>query len=92
VVGALEIIAAVRLRKEIKGEWMLALGGVISIAFGVVLFLFPGPGALGLLIWIGAYAIVVGGLLIALGIRLRGLARRASAEPGPFGGTLASGH
>ncbi|MBN9168205.1 MAG: hypothetical protein BGO98_40105 [Myxococcales bacterium 68-20] len=76
VTGAIEIAAAVRLRRSVQGEWLLAASGVLSIVFGVLLFLFPGPGALGLLLWIGAWAILLGGLLIALGIRLRRMKQR----------------
>jgi len=71
VTGVLELIAAVRLRKEIKGEWLLALGGAASIAFGVLVALFPGSGALALVLWIGAYALVFGALLVVLSFRLR---------------------
>jgi uncharacterized membrane protein HdeD (DUF308 family) len=84
--GVAEIATAVRLRKQIEGEWLLGLSGVLSIGFGVLLFLFPGPGALALLWMIGAYAIVFGALLTGLGLRLRSW-RRATGRPFPSGGT-----
>jgi uncharacterized membrane protein HdeD (DUF308 family) len=81
VTGVMEVIAAVRLRKVIVGEWMLVLSGISSIGFGILLALFPGPGALAVVLWIGAYAIVFGGLLIALGLRLHSWQRRGTAHP-----------
>ena len=75
VTGAFEIAAAIQLRKEIKGEWLLALAGVASILFGLALMLNPGVGALAVLWLIGAYSIVFGVLLIALGVKLHGLVR-----------------
>lgn len=73
--GALEIAAAIRLRKIIAGEWLLVLSGIASIGLGILLMIFPGPGALVMVLWIGAYAFVFGVLLIALGVRLRSLGR-----------------
>ena len=69
--GVLEIVAAIRLRKEIQGEWMLALSGIVSLVFGVVLLLFPAAGALTVAWLIGVYAILFGAMLLSLGLRLR---------------------
>ena len=41
VIGVLEIWGAIQLRKEIEGEWWLILGGLVSIAFGVLLLVRP---------------------------------------------------
>jgi uncharacterized membrane protein HdeD (DUF308 family) len=78
--GVFEIVAAIRLRREIVGEWVLVLSGVLSILLGVGLALFPGTGALALVWYVGAYAIVFGVLLIALGLRLRGWSRKARSQ------------
>ncbi len=75
VTGIFEIAAAIRLRREIRGEWLLALAGIASVGFGVLVAVFPGAGALAVVWGIGAYAILFGVLLLALGIRLRGFAR-----------------
>ncbi len=71
VTGALEIAAAIRLRKHITGEWLLALSGIASILFGVFAVVLPLAGALVIALAVGVYAIIFGVLLIALGFRLR---------------------
>lgn len=71
ITGILEIAAAIRLRREITNEWTLGLGGLLSIGLGVLLFMRPVIGGLALVWTIGAYALLFGVLLIALGFRLR---------------------
>jgi uncharacterized membrane protein HdeD (DUF308 family) len=78
--GVLEIAAAIRLRKEIEGEWRLALGGLASVALGVFLMVQPGAGALALLWLIATYAIVFGILLALLAIKVRRLGARATGS------------
>jgi len=69
--GIFEIATAIRLRRVIPHEWLLALGGVLSVLLGIVIALQPAAGALALLWWIGAFAIVFGVLLFALAFRVR---------------------
>lgn len=79
--GVFEIAAAIELRRVIDNEWALGIGGALSILFGLLLILFPGSGALGLLWLVGAYAILFGIALIVLGWRLRGLRGAGRAWP-----------
>ena len=72
VTGVLQVVAALRLRQEIEGEFWLILGGLASIAFGVLVVARPGVGALSVLWLIGAFAIVYGILQIGLALRARG--------------------
>jgi uncharacterized membrane protein HdeD (DUF308 family) len=71
VTGIFEIFAAVRLRKVVTHEWLLILAGIASVAFGVMVMIRPGAGALALVWWIGAYALAFGVLLMVLAFRMR---------------------
>jgi uncharacterized membrane protein HdeD (DUF308 family) len=70
--GMFEIIAGIRLRKAITNEWLLLVMGALSLLFGVLILFAPGAGALAIVLWIGAYALVFGVFLLALALRLRG--------------------
>jgi uncharacterized membrane protein HdeD (DUF308 family) len=80
VMGIFQIIAAIRLRKEIQNEWLLGLSGVLSVLFGIIMFVQPGAGALAVIWVIAAYAIVFGALLIWLGLRLK---KRSESRTAP---------
>lgn len=89
VTGIAELAVAVRLRKHMQGEWMLALAGCASIVFGVFVLLFPtGAGAVALALVIGWYAVATGIVIIALALRVR---RWADARSGaaPSAGAIA---
>ena len=71
--GILEIAAAIRLRREISNEWMLGFGGFVSLVFEFLVLFQPATGGLVITLMIGAYALIFGILLVALGLRLRKL-------------------
>jgi uncharacterized membrane protein HdeD (DUF308 family) len=81
--GILEIAAAVRLRDEISNEWVLGLGGFVSIVLGVLLFLQPAAGGLAIVWIIAGYALIFGVLLVVLGFRLRSWRAPNHREPIP---------
>jgi uncharacterized membrane protein HdeD (DUF308 family) len=69
--GIMEIVAAIRLRREIRNEWMLGFGGALSIVLGFLMLFQPGAGGLVITLMVGAYALIFGILLLALSFRLR---------------------
>jgi uncharacterized membrane protein HdeD (DUF308 family) len=70
VTGGLMTAAGFRLNLE-HGRWWLVLGGILSLAYGALLFFTPLIGALVLTWWMGAYAIAFGVALIIFSFRLR---------------------
>jgi uncharacterized membrane protein HdeD (DUF308 family) len=73
-----QVIAAIRLRREIEGELWMALGGVLAILFGLYIVVFPGAGLLSLIWLVGIFAVVFGIASLVLAWRLRAL---SSGQP-----------
>jgi uncharacterized membrane protein HdeD (DUF308 family) len=73
ITGAVEVATAIKLRREIRNEWLLALAGATSLLFGVALLVRPGDGAIAITWLIGWYAILTGVLFASLARRLRQL-------------------
>jgi uncharacterized membrane protein HdeD (DUF308 family) len=69
--GFFEILAGLRLRDYVSGEWLLVLSGVASLLLGVLVIALPLAGTLEIAFWLEVYALLFGGLLIALAFRLR---------------------
>jgi uncharacterized membrane protein HdeD (DUF308 family) len=70
VSGTFMLISAFRLKID-HGRIWLAIGGIVSVVFGILLVLSPFIGALVLTFWTGAHALVLGGTLLVLAYRLR---------------------
>ena len=70
VTGALLIAAGIALIRH-SGEWLLILGGIVSILLGVVLFVAPGAGVVAIAWWLGIYALLFGIALLATAFRIR---------------------
>jgi uncharacterized membrane protein HdeD (DUF308 family) len=92
VTGVAEIVAAIHLRKQIRHEWLWILSGLLSVAFGVLLLVLPAAGAVALAIWIGAYMLVFGALLIGFGLRLRKWAQTDRTSDSGISGSVVPRH
>jgi uncharacterized membrane protein HdeD (DUF308 family) len=79
ITGVLAVVTAIRLRKEITGEWALGLAGLLSLLFGAMLVARPGEGALTIIYLLAAYAVAFGILLLILAFRLKSLPERVAA-------------
>jgi uncharacterized membrane protein HdeD (DUF308 family) len=73
--GLLEIIVAVALHRELRGEWVYVLTGAISLIFGILLFAWPVSGAIAVVWLIGLLALLFGAAMLGVAFRLRRLGR-----------------
>ncbi|WP_146907759.1 HdeD family acid-resistance protein [Arenimonas daejeonensis] len=73
IAGVFRILFAIRVRKAIQGEWMIALSGVLSIGLGGLFLANLGVALVAAAVWIGVVALLYGGLQIAVGLKLRQL-------------------
>lgn len=73
--GIPQIVTALQLRKEITNEWLLVLGGLLSVIFGGLMLWSPGAGALAVTWLIATYAFIFGMLMVLLAFRVRKLVR-----------------
>lgn len=79
VSGIVAIVAAIRLREYIKGEWLYALFGVVSVVFGAIVLSSPAAGLAYMVLMISIYGFVMGVTMIVLAFRLRSLPSAATA-------------
>jgi uncharacterized membrane protein HdeD (DUF308 family) len=81
--GVLQIVTAIRLRREVSNEWFLGLSGALAVVLGIILLVTPATGAVALVVTIGIFAILWGITLIMVGLRLRGAAAAPQVRARP---------
>jgi len=82
VTGFIEILSAVRQRRERRRPGLLLLVGLVSVVAGVVKLEWPVHGAVALAALVGGFAVVYGIVLAVLALRLRNAAQ-ATTESFP---------
>ncbi|MFA1548188.1 HdeD family acid-resistance protein [Actinomadura chokoriensis] len=78
--GILEIVVAIAMHKELRGEWVYVLTGAVSVLFGILLFSWPVSGAIAIVWLIGLLAILTGAAMLGAAFRLRRLGRQAERQ------------
>jgi uncharacterized membrane protein HdeD (DUF308 family) len=79
MLGISQIALGWRIRKEVKNEWMLYLGGAVALLFGISMLWDPAAGAVSIVWMIALFALFLGISLIMLAFRLKGLRAGVSA-------------
>ncbi len=69
--GLMQLVAAIKLRRVVPNEFWLVISALLSIVFGLIVFRFPGAGAVGIAWVIGFYAILFGLIMIMLAFKLK---------------------
>jgi uncharacterized membrane protein HdeD (DUF308 family) len=84
ITGVLRVVMAIRLRKEIEGEWLLGLSGLATILLGVWIMARPMTGVIAMVWMVGVFAIATGLFLVMLAFKVRkvgkGIAKLAAAR------------
>ncbi len=78
--GVLELIAAVRLRRELPEEVLLGIAGVVSVLLGLAILVRPSAGAIALVVLLGSYALIFGTSMLLQALRLRRILRGAETS------------
>jgi len=73
IMGLLQIIVAVQMRKKVSNHSMFTLNGVITLVFGLLLFYNPMGTIKALMVVIGLLALAAGVLLVYLGFKVKGI-------------------
>src|SRR5215218_2533173 len=70
--GLLKVVMAVAFRREMENGWLMSLGGLLSLLFGIILGAMPGAGLVTLVWLVGIYVLILGVALVVLGFLERG--------------------
>lgn len=80
-VGIWRIATAIELRREIPGEWIWGLSGLVTLLFGFAILVFPGAGALALVTLVGLFALAFGIFSFFMSFRVKSWQREMEEEP-----------
>lgn len=77
IMGIMEFVAAARMPQVIRGKWLLIFGGIISVAFGLIIFIRPATGIIAIIWLIALYLTLFGLLNITAALMLRKVIKEA---------------
>lgn len=80
VTGLFRVIAAARLRSEATEEWLMMFSGYVTLVFAAAVWVLPSAGAVGMVVGIGAFALVLGLMHLVLAMRFYGMSRAHHTE------------